>query len=100
AGPRLGFQLNQARRGRLEITGGWLFGSGSALPDVEGLEWLELKLAPAYRFDDSDLAVGFDLAAAMLLFAGSVSVDGIPEQRQTWSARGGLHLHFQPELSR
>jgi hypothetical protein len=98
-GPRLGFQLNQPKHGRLEFTVGWLFSTGGALPGVDGLEWLELKFAPSYRIDRAALAIGFDVAAAMLLLSGPAWVDGIAGQRQTWSSRGGAHLHFQPQLS-
>jgi hypothetical protein len=99
AGPRLGFQLNRASRGRLEITAGWLLGSSGASLDGNGAEWLELELAPAYRFDAIDVAAGFNLAAATVVFTGPVSVDGIAKQRQTWSSRAGAHLHYQPALS-
>lgn len=98
-GPRLGFQLNQRQRGRLEVTFGGLAGSSGELMAARNLEWFELAVAPAYRFDQLDLAAGFDLAAATLMVTGPVSLDGVPTQRQTWSARGGAHLHYQPRVS-
>lgn len=99
AGPRLGFQLNHPRNGRLELTGGWFLGSPGALPRDVNLEWLELRLEPSYRFDAAELDLGFDIAAATALFTGPVWLEGMERQRQTWSARAGAHVGYQPRVS-
>lgn len=99
AGPRLGFQLNHPQRGRVEWSAAWLFGAATDIPEVRGIEWLEVRAAPQLRFDAQSLAVGVEFAAANVAIAGPVSVDAIPGQRQTWSARAGLHLEFQPRLT-
>ncbi len=98
-GPRLGFQLNHPHSGRLEVSASWLYGTTNDLKSRDGFEWLELKVAPAYRFDAYDLAAGFDVGVATLAFSGDVSVDGTPGQRQTWAARAGTHLQYEPRLS-
>lgn len=98
AGPRLGFQLNHPHRGRVEWSAAWLLGTVSSIPEVRGIEWLELRAAPQLRFDAQSLAAGLEFAAATVAFGGPVSVDAIPDQRQTWSARAGLHLEFQPRI--
>ena len=101
AGPRLGFQLNHPRNGRLELTGGWFLGAPGSLPGNVDLEWLELRLQPSYRFDAADLDLGFGVAAASAQFMGPVSLEGsAPRQRQTWSARAGASVGYQPRLSR
>jgi len=99
AGPRLGVQLNHPFRGRVEWSAAWLFGAARGIPEVSGLEWLELRAAPQFRFDAQDLALGAEFAAASVSLGGPVSVDAIPQQRQTWSARAGLHLEYQPRLA-
>ncbi|HEY6723668.1 MAG TPA: hypothetical protein VI197_06530 [Polyangiaceae bacterium] len=99
AGPRLGVQLNHPQRGRVEWSAAWLFGAAGGIPEVHGIEWLEVRAAPQLRFDAQSLAVGLELAAASVALGGPVSVDAIPKQRQTWSARAGLHLEFQPRVA-
>lgn len=98
AGPRLGFQLNHPRNGRLELTGGWFLGSPELSREVH-LEWLELSLEPTYRFDSAELDVGFDIAAASVLLTGPAGLRHGERERQTWSARAGAHLGYQPRLS-
>jgi len=99
AGPRLGVQLNHPYRGRVEWSAAWLAGAARGIPEVSGIEWLELRAAPQLRFDAQNLALGAEFAAATVLFGGPVSVDAIPRERQTWSARAGLHLEYQPRLA-
>ncbi|HEU5073969.1 MAG TPA: hypothetical protein VFU02_07345 [Polyangiaceae bacterium] len=99
AGPRLGLQLNHPHRGRVEWSAAWLFGTAHGFPDVRGIEWLEVRAAPQLRFDAQSLAAGVEVAAATVALAGPVSVDTIPNQRQTWSARAGFHLEFQPRIA-
>lgn len=99
AGPRLGFQLNHPHRGRVEWSAAWLFGTAGGIPEVHGIEWLEVRAAPQLRFDAQSLAAGLEFAAAAVAFGGPVSVDALPDQRQTWSARAGLHLEFQPRVA-
>lgn len=99
AGPRLGFQLNHPHRGRVEWSAAWLFGTVTGIPEVRGIEWLEVRAAPQLRFDAQSLAAGFEFAAAAVTLGGPVSVDATPNQRQTWSARAGLHFEFQPRIA-
>jgi hypothetical protein len=99
AGPRLGFQLNHPKGGRVEWSAAWLVGTTGGIPDTRGIEWLELRAVPQFRLDAQDLAAGVEFAAASVAFQGPVSVDAIPSQRQTWSARSGFHLEYQPRLA-
>jgi hypothetical protein len=97
-GPSLGFQLNQKNRGRLELHAHWLAGEAGSVPGSRALQWFELELSPSYRFDRISSSVGLDLAAAVVSLSGVGAVDAIPGQRQSWSARAGLRLRYQPRL--
>lgn len=99
AGPRVGFQLNHPRRGRLDLSFAWLFGTAKDLPESSHLEWLEFRVTPQYRFDAQHLALGLSLAANTLSVSGPVHLDQIAEQRQSWSARAALHFAYEPVLT-
>lgn len=98
-GPSVGFQLNQPERGRLEFVTHWLAGDPGSVRDAAALSWFELELCPSYRFDTLSTSVGLDLAAAVVAFSGVEAIDDIPGQRQSWSARAGLRLRYQPRVS-
>lgn len=67
------------------------------------LTWLELNVGPAFRFHPSsrlDLDVAALVSVASVHASGVRSVDELPSQRDTWSARAGLALRCQPRLAR
>ena len=103
AGPRLVGQwqiIGVPSRTRVEAGVGWLAGG---VPGSANAEWLELSLAWMHRFSlaetlDWDFGVG--VAVASVRLARVRSVDAIPDQNETWSARSGLLLRLEPRLSR
>jgi hypothetical protein len=97
-GPTLGFQLNRSEAGRLGLRLSMLAGSALGLDGVSGVRWFELGVAPAYRLDRWNTQVGLDLSAAVVHFNDVAALDAIPGQHQTWTARLGVHVQYQPEL--
>lgn len=67
------------------------------------LTWLELNVGPAYRFHPSS-RLDVDLAGVVSVVSvhasGVRAVDKMVSERDSWSARGGLALRFQPRLTR
>ena len=100
AGPRLLGQWTIAQRTHIEAGFSWLAGSA---PAAANAEWLELSLAPMQRVsltEALDLDLGLTLASAWLRLAKVQSVDAIPDQAETWSARAGAVVRIEPRVSR
>jgi hypothetical protein len=102
-GPAVGAQLNGDHPLRVELSMSWMAGQLTSLDGAPTWSALELSVEPGWVVPltpSVDLAVGVPLAAALVNTQGEVTVDRIPGQRDTWTARGGLSAHVQPRLSR
>jgi hypothetical protein len=100
AGPALGARVSASEALRLDLGAAWL---GGAAPAAESphVQWLELRLGPAYTFLPETplrVGVGLELAAAVVHIGGVREVDAIPGQSATWSARAALALRLEPRL--
>ncbi len=101
AGPGLGGELRFRSRTRVELGAAWLFGG---LPDASGepsQRWLELGVSPMQDFEVArgfELGVGFTAAAAAVHYTRVQSVDGVPGELDTWSARAVARVLAEPRL--
>lgn len=99
-GPTLGSRVAVSRALELGLGASWLLGESPTASALRA-EWLELRMQPTYvwgRDESLRLAVGLDLAAAVVHLAGLGSVDAVPGQNATWSARAALDLRVEPRL--
>jgi hypothetical protein len=101
AGPALSAELRLESGGRLDLGARWLFGQSPELDS--SASWLEMSVAPSTLVRPSpalDLAIGLHAAVASVRLAGAAGVDGIDGERDTWSARAGVHLRAEPKIDR
>ena len=101
AGPSLSGELRLAQHARLDIGAAWLMGAAPELAGAPTVQWLELSLLPAYstplapRFK---LLMGARFAAAAVHVSDVHSVDAVPTEEDSWSARAAGVLRFEPQL--
>lgn len=101
AGPRVGAQLNRDHPFRVEVGMSWLAGQLTTLEEAPLWRAFELDIAPGWVFPltpKMDLALSAPVSAAIVQTHGDVLVDHLPNQRETWLARGGLGARLQPRL--
>ncbi len=99
-GSSLTAELHASHAARLDV--GASLGFGSVAPGT-AVESLGLAFGPARRFVLSprwDLDLGVQAEAAVLALPSVLSVDGIPGEHQTWSARLEARARLEPRLSR
>jgi hypothetical protein len=99
-GPSLTAELHAYHATRLDV--GTSFGFGIVAPGAAA-ESFALSFGPARRFVLSpswDLDLGLQAEAAVLELLRVRSVDGIPGEQQTWSARIEARARLEPRLSR
>jgi hypothetical protein len=99
-GPSLTAELHAYHAARLDL--GASLGIGRVAPGTP-VESFGLVLGPARRFVLSprwDLDLGLQAEAAVLALPSVRSVDGIPGEHQTWSARLEARARLEPRLSR
>lgn len=97
-GPALDGALRFRRGAQVRLGAAWLFGEAPQLGQAPGTRWLEVSVAPGQALDLShrvrlDLDVEFAAAAVHLMRVRSV--DGVANQRDTWTGRAGAELHLE-----
>ncbi len=101
AGPELsgGYRFLGGSRAALSL--GAYTGQASDIDGSPGWRWLEAGLRGGHGFrlgEQTDLAVGAEVAAAAVRVTEVPSVDGVSGQSDTWSARAGLNLRFEQRV--
>jgi hypothetical protein len=102
-GPELAGRLRFGEAARLELSASWMHGQAPALSGAPGTSAIELGLAPGYGLSlgrGVSAVASARFAAAAVHFNDVRAVDGIENQRDTWSARAGLELRLESRLTR